>query len=98
MDRQIMWHGTEDEAIALLRAMDRVCTAQGGDGERCAFGPRGERLRTCATHRLLLDQRALDGLVWMRRAADRLRAEELGLSHVLHTRPSSAPGAQAGDR
>ena len=95
MYRQTIWHGTEDEAIALLRAMDRTCTVRWGEGERCAVGPHGERLRACASHRLLLDQRALDGLLWMRRSAERLRAEEFGLSQV-QTGLSSAPSAQVG--
>ena len=83
MQKWVTWHGTEDEAIALLRAFDRVCTQQRGGGEGCAFGPRRERLHTCATHRLLMDQRALDGLLWMRRIAPRLIAEEFDLSHVI---------------
>ena len=83
MHKWVTWHGTEDEAIALLRAFDRVCTQQRGGGECCTFGPRRERLQTCAAHRLLMDQRALDGLLWMRRMAPRLRAEEFDLSRVM---------------
>jgi hypothetical protein len=92
--RMTLWHGTEDEAIALLRAFDRVCTQQRGGGERCVFGPRGERLHTCAAHRLLMDQRALDGLLWMRQMAPRLCAEEFHLTRVMPTRGSSATGAK----
>jgi len=77
MHVQVVWHGTEEEATALLQAFDRACSEKQGEGERCAFGSGGERLRTCAAHRLLLDQRALDGLLWMRRIAPRLRSEEL---------------------
>jgi hypothetical protein len=90
-----LWHGTEDEAIALLKAFDRVCTQQRG-GEHCAFGLRGERLHTCSAHRLLMDQRALDGLLWMRKMAPRLCAEEFHLTHAMHTRGSSMTGAQRG--
>jgi hypothetical protein len=74
---QVVWHGTEEEATALLRAFDRACTENRDEDECCTFGSRGERVRTCAAHRTLLDQRALDGLLWMRRIARRLRAEEL---------------------
>jgi len=37
----------------------------------------GVRTSTCEPHNMLIeDQRALDGLVWMRRDAERLRREE----------------------
>jgi hypothetical protein len=64
-----IWHGTHEESFALLAAVARHCG--------CEFSPTDERLTTCAPHRMLVDdQRALDGLVFARRIAARLRREE----------------------
>ena len=76
MTRHTIWHGTQDEFLTLLQAMRHLCAERDSEGERCAFGPRGQRLRTCAAHGMLLEQRALDGLLWMRRMAARLIREE----------------------
>jgi hypothetical protein len=63
------WHGTPQERRDLLRALSRNCA--------CESGPMGTRLSSCAAHRMLVeDQRALNGLVYARRLADRLRQEE----------------------
>jgi hypothetical protein len=70
------WHGTQQEFLTLLQAMRRLCDDKAGQGERCTFGPRGQRRRLCAAHAMLLEQRALDGLLWMRRMATRLMREE----------------------
>lgn len=44
----------------------------------------GVRLTTCNPHRMLSeDQRALDGLLFVRRMADRLRREEFWTSSVV---------------
>src|SRR4051812_15182272 len=66
---QVVWHGTQPESFDLVNAIARNCT--------CEFGLMGVRLTTCAPHRMLTeDQRALNGLLFARRMADRLRHEE----------------------
>jgi hypothetical protein len=66
--RLAVWKGTADEALALLQAVKAHC------------GCETSRVRTlapCTTHTMLAsDQRALDGLVFMRRMAPRLVREE----------------------
>jgi hypothetical protein len=63
------WHGTENEERELLHVAHHYCT--------CEFGLMGMRLSTCPLHNMLVqDQRALDGLLFARRIADRLRREE----------------------
>jgi hypothetical protein len=67
---QVVWHGTQQESFDLVNAIARNCT--------CEFGLMGVRLATCAPHRMLTeDQRALNGLLFARRMAERLRREEL---------------------
>ena len=69
MSQPSIWNGTQEESAALTAAINRHCT--------CEFDLDGERTTTCAPHRMLLDdQRALDGLVFMRQIAARLRLEE----------------------
>jgi hypothetical protein len=64
-----IWHGTFKERRELSNAMRHNCT--------CEFGRMGVRFSTCAGHHLLNeDQRALDGLLFARRIAGRLRHEE----------------------
>lgn len=66
---QVVWHGTQQESFDLVNAIARNCT--------CEFGLMGVRLATCAPHRMLTeDQRALNGLLFARRMAERLRHEE----------------------
>jgi hypothetical protein len=66
---QVVWHGTQQESYDLINAIARNCT--------CEFGLMGVRLATCAPHRMLTeDQRALNGLLFARRMAERLRREE----------------------
>ena len=66
-----VWHGTEAQTVALLRAIEHNC--------ECTHGTNGERLKPCASHTMLLrDQRALDGLLFVRGLASRLQAEESG--------------------
>jgi hypothetical protein len=66
---QIFWHGTLQESFDLTVAVKRHCT--------CQFGLMGVRLTTCPPHLMLRDdQRALDGLLFVRRMAERLRREE----------------------
>jgi hypothetical protein len=64
-----LWHGTLRENVDLMRAVARNCA--------CGFGLMGTRLTSCAAHLMLFeDQRALDGLLFGRRIAARLRDEE----------------------
>src|ERR1700726_2829910 len=66
---QVIWHGTQQESFDLVNAIARNCT--------CEFGLMGVRLATCAPHRMLTeDQRALNGLLFARRMAERLSREE----------------------
>ena len=65
----VVWHGTQDEALALVDALARNCT--------CQFGMMNVRLSTCPGHTALVeDQGFLDRLLFERRDAARLRAEE----------------------
>lgn len=69
MASSVLWHGTQTEALELLQALSRNCS--------CAVTPEGVRLSTCPPHRMLsTDQRAIDGLLFARRIARRLRSEE----------------------
>jgi hypothetical protein len=68
MARQITWKGTPDEALALLHALRAHCECRVEQGRTIA---------SCAGHRMLAnEQRAIDGLVFMRRIAPRLLAAE----------------------
>lgn len=63
------WYGTREESRAFIDALTRHCA--------CEYGLRGVRQRTCGPHQMLAeDQRALDGLIFVRRLAERLRREE----------------------
>jgi hypothetical protein len=64
-----IWNGTDLESITLTTAIDRNCA--------CEYGSDGARTATCAPHRMLTDdQRALNGLLFYRQIASRLRHEE----------------------
>jgi hypothetical protein len=74
------WHGKPSELRDLLTAVQRHCS--------CVYA-QGACTSVCAGHRLLVeDQRALDGLLFVRRLADRLRREE-----ELDTGPLAAPAS-----
>ena len=76
MARETIWHGTPDETLAFVAAVERYCR-ETGEGDHCQYSPEGKRSRTCAAHEMMLhDQRAADGLVFMRRKADCLKREE----------------------
>ncbi len=82
MALQVVWHGTQQESFDLVNAIARNCT--------CEFGVMGVRLATCAPHRMLTeDQRALNGLLFARRMAERLSREEF-------SRAKSATARRAG--
>ena len=72
MAQCITWNGTTDEALALLHALREHCTCSVVDGRTVA---------SCAGHHMLVrDQRAVDGLLFMRRMAERLLTEEFALT------------------
>ncbi len=71
MTTPTVWHGTYEESIELLGAVSHNCS--------CEFGDGGVLLASCASHRMLTEsQRILDGLLFARRMAGRLRREEFG--------------------
>jgi hypothetical protein len=72
MTRRITWNGTTDEALALLHALRANCECS---VENC------RTVTPCGSHTMLVrDQRAVDGLLFMRRMAARLLAEEFDLA------------------
>ena len=72
MARRITWNGTTDEALALLHALRAHCECGVDDGRTVA---------SCASHAMLArDQRDIDGLLFMRRMATRLLAEEFDVA------------------
>jgi hypothetical protein len=77
MATENVWHGTQQESFDLVNAIARNC--------ECEFGLMGVRLATCAPHRMLTDdQRALDGLLFARHMAERLRREEFSIVGPVH--------------
>jgi hypothetical protein len=69
MQQLAQWHGTLAESKEFLRALARHCA--------CASSPTdGGRLSVCDAHRLLNNQRALDGFVFARRITTQLFSEE----------------------
>jgi hypothetical protein len=65
----VHWHGTQAEGVELVEALGRHCS--------CEFNPQGLRVSVCTPHEMLTsDQRAIDGLLFARRIAARLRTEE----------------------
>jgi hypothetical protein len=68
--RRVEWHGTQAEYAALLDLVARHCSCNRGGGPL---------IDPCSLHRMIVeDQRAMDGLVFLRRLAGRLRVEEFG--------------------
>ncbi|HLZ29835.1 MAG TPA: hypothetical protein VKV73_21155 [Chloroflexota bacterium] len=83
MRRHITWNGTTDEALALLHALRAHCECRVESGRT---------LSPCASHSMLArDQRAVDGLLFMRRMAARLLAEEFQLAGTLQVDQASVP-------
>jgi hypothetical protein len=73
MTPDAIWHGTQSERLHLLYAIAHNC--------ECEVDDLGVQLEACASHRMLIsDQRALDGLLFARHAADRLKRQEFELS------------------
>jgi hypothetical protein len=68
----ITWHGTREESLELLHAIQQHCTCEIDSGRMLAV---------CAAHAMLArDQRAVDGLLFMRQIAERLLHEEFDTS------------------
>ena len=69
MTTSVLWHGTQTEALELLQALSHNCS--------CVVTADGVRVSMCTPHLMLSsDQRAIDGLLFARRIAARLRSEE----------------------
>ena len=65
----IRWSGTPQESRDLANAVANNCT--------CSYTEAGARHTICAPHHMLVrDQRALDGLLFVRSIRDRLRHQE----------------------
>ena len=74
MARQVTWNGTTDEALALLHALRAHC--------ECGI-EEGRVVSPCGPHSMLAhDQRAVDGLLFMRRMAVRLLTEEFAVTDL----------------
>lgn len=70
MTTHAIWHGTQNEGFALQEALRNNCACESSSTD-------GTRISTCAPHHMFLtDQRALNGLVFMRRMADCLKRRE----------------------
>src|SRR5919199_3989557 len=68
-DAPIAWNGSQAEFFELCEAIAHSCT--------CVVTASRLDHRPCAAHRMLAqDQRALNGLLFARRIAERLRREE----------------------
>jgi hypothetical protein len=68
----VRWSGTSQESRDLANAIANNCT--------CSYGETGGRRTICAPHHMLIrDQRALDGLLFVRSIRDRLRHQEHAL-------------------
>ena len=79
MARRISWNGTTDEALALLHALRAHCECHVDEGRTVA---------PCAGHTMLArDQRAIDGLLFMRHMAAHLLAQEFEVK----PQPASSP-------
>jgi hypothetical protein len=64
----VVWHGTLIEQLDLMAAVQHNC--------ECRYYTMLEAFTACASHVMLAsDQRALNGLLWNRRLAQRLLME-----------------------
>jgi hypothetical protein len=68
----VIFYGTQFETDELQQAINANCV--------CVMNDAGMIVEQCTVHRMLVsDQRALNGLLWMRRSVDQLKdAEGLG--------------------
>lgn len=84
----ITWNGSQQESFDLVNAVARNC--------QCEFGAVGTRISTCSPHRMLIeDQRALNGLLFARSIAERLRSEEWRDGGEAAPRPGRRRGVPA---
>jgi hypothetical protein len=67
-----VFHGSYSDTVDLLAAVDNSCA----DPEKCTKDLRGRVSHVCAAHRALLDQRFLDGLLYIRHNKARFQAGE----------------------
>jgi hypothetical protein len=69
MIASVRWSGTPKESRDLANAIANNCT--------CTYTPSGTRRTICAPHHMLIrDQRALDGLLFIRSIRERLLHQE----------------------
>jgi len=73
----VVWNGTLSEQLDLMAAVQHNCG--------CSCDGTTASLSACSSHTMLGEQRALDGMLWIRHLVDRLRAEE-GISDCPGTR------------
>jgi hypothetical protein len=67
---QVVWHGSAYERDLILELFAKNCTCEYHEDNQV-------RKVTCASHQAMLDsQRFMDGLVYARRLAKRLKEEE----------------------
>jgi hypothetical protein len=97
------FNGSRAEARELIAAIAHQCSggAPTEDGQQCTFDSTGVRNVSCAAHIALMDdQRFLNGILWMRHIAQRLRVEEFGEAspdeRLLPTAVSPARSVTAG--
>jgi hypothetical protein len=64
---RVVFKGTFEETQHLLEATEHACI----DPDRCIKDPGGKVIHVCAAHRALLDQRFLDGVLFMKHDYDR---------------------------
>jgi hypothetical protein len=84
---RIVWHGTRQESLELLHAVRQHCTCEVEQGRMVAM---------CAAHAMLArDQRAVDGLLFMRRMTERLLAEAFDSIRPRLRRAPREPAASA---
>jgi hypothetical protein len=62
-----IFHGTYEETRELLEATERACMPP----DPCVKDHSGKVIHVCAAHRALLDQRFLNGVLFMRHDYDR---------------------------
>ena len=81
----VYWHGTRQEASALLHAISSHCscepTTRDASSTRTPSTPADARPRRCPAHLMLVeDQRAVNGLLFARNIVGRLLLEEWDLT------------------
>jgi len=77
MSQRVLWHGTQTEVVVLIHSIKQHCT--------CEFETSGKRIGDCSAHQMLLNQRALDGLLFARRMAQRLLIEEFSEARTVNS-------------